>query len=422
MRPGIWRTRGNGGKPICSWRTAGTSASPTNRIESRRVARTGDLLLGRFGRGGEGGGLRREGIEHRFVRQPVMVFDELEAVDCDLDSAHFLVQGDAGRERLGCVEMVRQRPGVLFLIPFLDQAERRLRGFVLKHDDEQVRPVRRGVVGRGGLEFGDKLRDVFQRNRERDRDRAFDGTREGIGTQELDIQQFDDEDRRVGIGIFLFGVLERIPYVGFVSDVQIERSLQPRIAILDGAMGTMIQAQRLDESGFRGRQFVNHPSDLKGCNDLLCITRPELVEAIHRQYLEAGADIIETNTFNSTSISMADYKLEHLVYDLNLAGARVARRAVEKVMGADPARPRFVAGAIGPTNRTASMSPNVNNPAFRAITFDQLVEAYTEPVSGLMDGGVDVLLGETVFDTLNLKAALFVIDQYFDAKGRSARA
>src|SRR3989475_529868 len=202
--------------------------------------------------------------------------------------------------------------------------------------------------------------------------------------------------------------------------MQIEQLLQPRIAILDGAMGTMIQAHRLDEAGFRGRQFANHPSDLKGCNDLLCLTRPELVEAIHRQYLEAGADIIETNTFNSTSISMADYKLENLAYDLNLAGASVARRAVEKVMGADPARPRFVAGAIGPTNRTASMSPNVNNPVFRAITFDQLVEAYTEQVSGLMDGGVDVLLCETVFDTLNLKAALFAIDQYFDAKGRRA--
>src|SRR3989475_7471118 len=174
--------------------------------------------------------------------------------------------------------------------------------------------------------------------------------------------------------------------------MQIEQLLETRIAILDGAMGTMIQAKRLDESGFRGRQFVTPPSDLKGCNDLLCITRPELVEAIHRQYLEAGADIIETNTFNSTSISMADYKLEHLVYDLNLAGARVARRAVEKVMGADPARPRFVAGAIGPTNRTASMSPDVNNPAFRAITYDELVAAYTEQISGLMDGGVDVLL------------------------------
>src|SRR5712691_2177222 len=200
--------------------------------------------------------------------------------------------------------------------------------------------------------------------------------------------------------------------------MQIERLLQTRIAILDGAMGTMIQAQRLDESGFRGRQFANHPSDLKGCNDLLCITRPELVEAIHRQYLDAGADIIETNTFNSTSISMADYKLEAHVYDLNLAGARVARKAVDVVMAKDPKRQRFVAGAIGPTNRTASMSPDVNNPAFRAITYDELVAAYTEQVRGLMDGGVDVLLCETVFDTLNVKAALFAIDQYFEAKGR----
>src|SRR5881296_3349055 len=200
--------------------------------------------------------------------------------------------------------------------------------------------------------------------------------------------------------------------------MQLEQLLQTRIAILDGAMGTMIQAHRLDESGFRGRQFATHPSDLKGCNDLLCITRPELVEVIHRQYLEAGADIIETNTFNSTSISMADYRLEHVVYDLNVAGARVARRAVEKAMAAEPRRPRFVAGAIGPTNRTASMSPQVNNPAFRAVTYDELVVAYTEQVRGLMDGGVDLLLCETVFDTLNLKAALFAIDQYFEAKGR----
>src|SRR5881296_3019466 len=200
--------------------------------------------------------------------------------------------------------------------------------------------------------------------------------------------------------------------------MQIEQLLETRIAILDGAMGTMIQAQRLDESGFRGRQFANHPSDLKGCNDLLCITRPELVERIHRQYLEAGADIIETNTFNSTSISMADYKLEHLVYDLNVAGARVARRAVEAATAKDPTRPCFVAGAMGPTNRTASMSPDVNNPAFRAVTYDQLVAAYTEQVRGLIDGGVDLLLAETVFDTLNCKAALFAIDQYFEKQGR----
>jgi 5-methyltetrahydrofolate--homocysteine methyltransferase len=200
--------------------------------------------------------------------------------------------------------------------------------------------------------------------------------------------------------------------------LNLERILRSRIAILDGAMGTMIQAHRLDEAGFRGRQFANHPSDLKGCNDLLCLTRPELVEAIHRQYLDAGADIIETNTFNSTAISLADYHLEHVVYDLNVAGARVARKAVEKVTAADPTRPRFVAGALGPTNRTASMSPDVNNPAFRAVTYDELVAAYAEQVRGLMDGGVDLLLCETVFDTLNLKAALFAIDQHFEAKGR----
>ena len=194
--------------------------------------------------------------------------------------------------------------------------------------------------------------------------------------------------------------------------------LQRRIVILDGAMGTMIQSYQLDESGYRGRQFANHSSDLKGCNDLLCLTQSEIVETIHRQYLEAGADIIETNTFNSTSISMADYHLEHLVYDLNLAGARVARKAVEAVMAKHPDRPRFVAGAIGPTNRTASMSPDVNNPAFRSVTFDQLVAAYTEQVRGLLDGGVDLLLAETVFDTLNLKAALFAIDQYFEAQKR----
>src|SRR5947209_17132272 len=148
--------------------------------------------------------------------------------------------------------------------------------------------------------------------------------------------------------------------------MQIERLLQTRIVSRDGAMGTMIQAQRLDESGFRGRQFVNHPSDLKGCNDLLCITRPELVEAIHRQYLEAGADIIETNTFNSTSISMADYKLEKLAYELNVAGATNARAAADSFMAAHPERTCFVAGALGPTSKTATLSPDVNNPAFRA--------------------------------------------------------
>ena len=200
--------------------------------------------------------------------------------------------------------------------------------------------------------------------------------------------------------------------------MRLEELLQNRIAILDGAMGTMIQTHKLDEAAFRGTQFARHPRDLKGCNDLLCITRPGLIETIHRQYLAAGADIIEMNTFNSTSISMADYQLEAQAYDLNLAGARVARCAVDAVMAKDPSRPRFVAGVMGPTNRTASMSPDVNNAAFRAVTYDQLVEAYTEQVRGLMDGGVDLLLVETVFDSLNSKAALFAIDQYFESVGR----
>ena len=201
-------------------------------------------------------------------------------------------------------------------------------------------------------------------------------------------------------------------------DTQFEQLLRERIVIIDGAMGTMIQGYYLDEAGYRGREFAGHAHDLKGCNDLLCITKPDLVQQIHEQFLEAGADLIETNTFNSTSISMADYKLEDQVYQLNLAGATVARRAVERVTAKDPSRPRFVAGAMGPTNRTASLSPDVNNPAFRAVTYDQLVEAYTEQARGLLDGGVDVLLVETVFDSLNSKAALFAIDRYFEHIGR----
>ncbi len=195
---------------------------------------------------------------------------------------------------------------------------------------------------------------------------------------------------------------------------RLEELVRRRIVILDGAMGTMIQQHKLDEAAFRGKQFARHPQDLKGCNDLLCLTQSEIVETIHRQYLEAGADIIETNTFNSTSISLADYKLESLAYDLNLAGARVARKAADAVAAKDSSRPRFVAGAMGPTNRTASLSPDVNNPGFRAVTYGQLVAAYTDQIRGLVDGGADVLLCETVFDTLNLKAALFAIEQYFE--------
>ena len=197
----------------------------------------------------------------------------------------------------------------------------------------------------------------------------------------------------------------------------LEQLLAQRIAIIDGAMGTMIQRYQLDEKGYRGEQFADFPHDLKGNNDLLSLTQPAIIETIHRQYLEAGADIVETNTFNSNGVSMADYKMEGLVYDLNLAGARVARRAADAVMAGDPNRPRFVAGAMGPTNRTASMSPDVNNPAFRSVSYDQLVCAYHEQVRGLMDGGVDLLIVETVFDTLNCKAALFAIENYFEEKG-----
>ncbi len=202
------------------------------------------------------------------------------------------------------------------------------------------------------------------------------------------------------------------------SSHPIDTLLRRRIAVLDGAMGTMIQTYKLDEAGFRGERFASHPRDLKGCNDLLCVTRPEVIEAIHVQYLEAGADIIETNTFNATSISMADYRLESEVYELNLEGARVARRAADRVMAKDPARPRFVAGAIGPTNRTASVSTDVTNPAHKGVTYDQLVEAYTEQVRGLLDGGVDLLLVETIFDTLNAKAAFFAIEEHFERIGR----
>jgi len=199
---------------------------------------------------------------------------------------------------------------------------------------------------------------------------------------------------------------------------ELERLLRERIVILDGAMGTMIQTHKLDEAAFRGERFKDWPQDLKGNNDLLSLTQPQIIQAVHRQYFEAGADIIESNTFNSTTISLADYKLESLAYELNVAGARNARAAADAVMTAQPGRVCFVAGALGPTGKTASLSPDVHNPAYRAITFDQLVEAYGEQTRGLLDGGVDLLLLETVFDSLNSKAALFAIDKYFDQSGR----
>ncbi|HYK90982.1 MAG TPA: homocysteine S-methyltransferase family protein, partial [Acidobacteriota bacterium] len=199
--------------------------------------------------------------------------------------------------------------------------------------------------------------------------------------------------------------------------LEITRHLHERIVVIDGAMGTMIQRHGLGEGDYRGRQFADHPQSLSGNNDVLSITQPEIIESIHSQYLAAGADIIETNTFNANSISLVDYKLEKSAYDLNFAAARIACRAVAKAVAANPDRPRFVAGSVGPTNRTASLSPNVQDPAFRAVTFDQLVEAYHDQVRGLMDGGVDLLLVETVFDTLNAKAALFAVDKCFSERG-----
>ena len=196
------------------------------------------------------------------------------------------------------------------------------------------------------------------------------------------------------------------------------RLLRRRIAVLDGAMGTMIQGHSLDESGFRGTEFKDWPKDLRGNNDILSITQPSIIESIHREYLQAGADIIETNTFNSTAISLSDYGMEKLAYDLNLAGARIARAAADKFMADFPDRSCFVAGALGPTNRTASLSPDVNNPAFRAVTYDQLVAVYTEQTRALMDGAVDALMVETVFDSLNSKAALFAIETFFKETGR----
>ncbi|WP_461052977.1 methionine synthase [Spirosoma arcticum] len=192
--------------------------------------------------------------------------------------------------------------------------------------------------------------------------------------------------------------------------------LHERILVLDGAMGSMIQQYTLSEADYRGERFADWPHDLQGNNDLLSLTKPEVIQEIHRQYLDAGADIIETNTFSSTAIAMADYRMEDLAYELNYDSARIAKEITIEFTRQNPNKPRFVAGAMGPTNRTASLSPDVNNPAYRAVTFDQLVDAYYEQVSGLVDGGADLLLVETIFDTLNAKAALFAIDKYFVGK------
>ena len=197
----------------------------------------------------------------------------------------------------------------------------------------------------------------------------------------------------------------------------LQAAVAERVLVLDGAMGTMIQRYTLDEAAFRGERLAGHDIEVKGNNDLLNITRPQVIGEIHRAYLAAGADIIETNTFSSTTIAQADYHLEALARELNVAGARLAREAADEYAARDPTRPRWVAGALGPTNKTASLSPDVNDPGYRGVTFDELRAAYAEAARGLIEGGVDLLLVETVFDTLNAKAALFAIDEVFEELG-----
>ncbi len=219
-----------------------------------------------------------------------------------------------------------------------------------------------------------------------------------------------------------------LPWLNPARVAALEAALAARILIIDGAMGTMIQTHRLEEADYRGERFVDgfdathaHEGacghDLKGNNDLLLLTRPEVIAGVHAAYLEAGADFVETNTFNATSVSQADYHLEHLVYELNREGARVARACCDAAEAKTPDQPRFVIGVLGPTSRTASISPDVNDPGFRNTSFDELRETYREAIEGLIDGGADTIMVETIFDTLNAKAALFAIEEVFDARG-----
>ncbi|WP_440223457.1 homocysteine S-methyltransferase family protein [Dokdonella sp. MW10] len=219
-----------------------------------------------------------------------------------------------------------------------------------------------------------------------------------------------------------------LPWLNPARVAALEAALAARILIIDGAMGTMIQTHRLEEADYRGERFVDgfdathaHDGacghDLKGNNDLLLLTRPEVIAGVHAAYLEAGADFVETNTFNATSVSQADYHLEHLVYELNREGARVARACCDAAEAKTPDQPRFVIGVLGPTSRTASISPDVNDPGFRNTSFDELRETYREAIEGLIDGGADTIMVETIFDTLNAKAALFAIEEVFDARG-----
>lgn len=211
--------------------------------------------------------------------------------------------------------------------------------------------------------------------------------------------------------------MNELPWLHPARVAALEDAASRRILVIDGAMGTMIQREGLEEADYRGERFAAHARDQRGNNDLLSLTRPSLIAGIHAAYLEAGADLVETNTFNSTAISLADYGMQDLVRELNREGARLARAACAEAEARDPSRPRFAIGVLGPTSRTASLSPDVNRPGFRATSFDELADAYREAATGLVEGGADVLMVETVFDTLNAKAALFALDDVFAAAG-----
>jgi 5-methyltetrahydrofolate--homocysteine methyltransferase len=211
-----------------------------------------------------------------------------------------------------------------------------------------------------------------------------------------------------------------LTFVTYLSVMSIQQHLQKRILILDGAMGTMIQRYKLEEKDFRNDALANHTHPLKGNNDLLSVTRPDIIKAIHAEYLEVGADIIETNTFSGTTIAQADYGLgEEWVYQINFQSAKLAREVADEYTAKNPDKPRFVAGSIGPTNKTASISPDVNDPGFRGITFDELVVAFKAQCKGLIEGGVDLLLFETIIDTLNAKAALYAAQELFEELGKT---
>ncbi len=204
------------------------------------------------------------------------------------------------------------------------------------------------------------------------------------------------------------------------TETKLRELLEQRILIIDGAMGTMIQRYKLQEEDYRGERFKDWHTDIKGNNDLLSITRPHVIKEIHTQYLQAGANIIETNTFNSQSITLADYEMQHLAYEINVAAARVAKEAIQEYCAAQgiPVEEHFVGGALGPMNKTLSLSPDVNDPGFRSVTFDEVANSYYDQIRGLVDGGADILMVETIFDTLNAKAAIFAIKKYFKDTGR----